>query len=176
APHAYAGTARDLVLAFKNGRPELGRLMADAMMADAGLLAAPGVLVCPVPLHWSRLWRRGYNQAALLSKRIADVLGAEHRVDLVRRTRRTRPTQGMTAASRRANVQGAFAISAADAGRLAGRPVLLVDDVLTTGATAGEISRRLARAGAASVDVLTFARVAREELPSYVSRSGGEAQ
>jgi ComF family protein len=172
APHSYSGTARDLVLAFKNGRPELGRLMAEAMLVEAQELATPDLLVCPVPLHWSRLWRRGYNQAAVLSARIAEAIGAEHRVDLVRRRRRTRPTQGMTAASRRANVKGAFAVSTANATRLSGRPILLIDDVLTTGATAGEISRRLRRAGATSVDILTFARVAREEPASYLPHSG----
>lgn len=174
APHAYAGTARDLVLAFKNGRPELGSLLADAMLVEARPLATTGLLVCPVPLHWSRLWQRGYNQAAILSARIADGLKAEHRVDLVRRRRRTRPTRGMTLASRRANARGAFAVPPAGQARVRGRPVLLVDDVLTTGATAGEVSRCLLRAGALSVDVLTFARVAREEPGSHIPVPGSE--
>ncbi len=163
APHAYAGSARTLVLALKNGRPELAPLMADAMLADARRLARPDTLVVPVPLHWSRLWRRGYNQSALLSARIAAALGLEHGLDRLRRTRRTRSSQGLNRAARARNVAGAFAPAPGAAAHVRGRPILLVDDVLTTGATAQAAASVLRRAGAARVDVVTFARVAREE-------------
>jgi len=168
APQAYAGTGRALVLAFKNGRPELAPLMAEAMLADARALAHDDTLVLPVPLHWSRLWRRGYNQAALLSCRIARALSLDHDVDLLRRTRRTRSSQGLSRAARERNLAGAFALRDGGSARVGGRPVLLVDDVLTTGATARAIRPALRRAGAARVDILTFARVVREAPQAHL--------
>lgn len=175
APLAYAGTGRALVLAMKNGRPELAPLMAAAMVAEARGLVSADTLVLPVPLHWSRLWRRGYNQAALLSAPVAGALRLDHAVDLLRRVRRTRSSRGLGRAARERNVRGAFALDAGRAGMLRGRPVLVVDDVLTTGATAAAISRLLRSAGATRVDVLTYARAVIERPEAQALPGTAEA-
>lgn len=160
----YDDTSRALVLAFKHadrlhGAPAFGRWLARA----GAELFATADLVVPVPLHWTRLaWRR-YNQAALLAKAAASAAatGIACVPDLLIRTRRT-PTQGeLGPVARRRNVRRAFRVAARHAARLEGRRVILVDDVFTTGATAGECARVLREAGAAAVDVLTLARVVR---------------
>lgn len=158
----YDGVARGLVLRFKHadathGAPGFARWMA---RAGAGLLADCD-LIAPVPLHrWRLLWRR-YNQSALLALALGRIAGRPVVVDLLARRRHT-PSQGrLDRARRRANVAGAFAVRRAHAATLGGRRVLLVDDVMTTGATVEECARVLKRAGAGAVDVLTLARVVR---------------
>ncbi|NQV82896.1 MAG: ComF family protein [Rhodospirillales bacterium] len=158
----YGDFSRKLVLAFKHGdrtdtAPALGRWMASAgadLIQDADVIA-------PVPLHWSRLFARRYNQAALL----AGVVGklAERTVvqDLLIRRKRTPPQGRLGVAARRRNVQGAFRLHPARTGNLEGRRVLLIDDVLTTGATVAGCAKVLLRGGAVAVDVLTLARVVR---------------
>ena len=149
------------MLAFKHGdrlhlAPALGGWM---RRAGAELLAEADIVV-PVPLHWTRLFARRYNQAAVLAHALAaggPAVGADW---LVRR-RRT-PSQGKrNALARRRNVAGAFAVRQSRS--VQGMRVLLVDDVFTTGATLGECARVLRRAGAARVDALTLARTVREE-------------
>ncbi len=158
----YDDASRALVLGFKHGdrtyaAPAFGRWLA---RAGAELLAEAELIV-PVPLHWSRLLARRYNQAALLSHALGRAAGIEVAPDLLVRRRRT-PSQGrLSGAARARNVRGAFAVRARSSQGLAGRHVLLVDDVLTTGATVEACARTLRRAGAAEVDVLTLARVAR---------------
>ena len=165
--HARAVLGYDLasrapVLAFKHAdrtdaAPAFGRWMA---RAGAGLLAATDMLV-PVPLHRSRLLARRYNQAALLANAVSKIADIPHHPDLLVRIRRT-PSQGrLGATERRRNVRGAFGIRAGMRSRVADARVLLVDDVLTTGATAEACARTLLDNGAASVDVLTLARVVR---------------
>lgn len=114
-------------------------------------------LVIPVPLHRSRLWWRGFNQAALLAAVVARRLGAPLEVSALTRIRATTPQTSQNHDARRRNVRGAFAVRRP--ARVKGRRVLLVDDVMTTGATADECARVLLRAGASRVDVLTLARV-----------------
>jgi ComF family protein len=114
-------------------------------------------LVIPVPLHRSRLWWRGFNQAALLAAVVARRIGAPLEVSALARIRATTPQTSQNHDARRRNVRGAFAVR--HPGRVTGRRVLLVDDVMTTGATADECARVLLKAGAARVDVLTLARV-----------------
>ena len=150
---AYGEVPRAIAMRLKYGRKiALARIMATQMKCPLGDLAPDGLLV-PVPLHRWRLWQRGFNQAVL----IARALGRAFDPDLLRRTRATPRLKGLDPAQRRATVRGAFAVRpGAD---IKGRPVILVDDVLTTGATAEACARVLRRAGASSVELLAFARV-----------------
>lgn len=159
----YDEASRTLVLAFKHGdklqlAPALGRFM---RRAGAELLATCDV-IAPVPLHWTRLFSRRYNQAAVLAHAVVRDGGPPVVADLLERRRAT-PSQGRSGrAERRRNVRAAFALKR---GReVAGQRVLLIDDVLTTGATVSECARALLAAGATAVDVLTLARTVRPEL------------
>ncbi|GGE18757.1 phosphoribosyltransferase [Polymorphobacter glacialis] len=158
---AYGGPARTVLLALKHGdRQHLARVMAPHMArAGAALLTADTILV-PVPLHWRRLWRRGFNQAALLAQALARISGAELAIDALERPKPTGSSAGMGRRARAKNVRGAFRVK--DRNRIRGACVVLVDDVLTTGATAEACARVLRRAGAREVHVLTFARVVRD--------------
>lgn len=163
AAFAYGGPARAVLLALKHGdRPYLAATMAPHMARAAGPLLSPAALLVPVPLHRWRLWRRGFNQAALLAQALAKASGAAIDLDVLTRVRPTPPSAGMGRSARAANVRGAFRVI--DKARIKGRDIVLVDDVLTTGATADACARHLNRAGARRVDVLTFARVVREVL------------
>ena len=139
---------------------------AGAWMARAGApLLAEADIVAPVPLHWRRLLMRRYNQAQLLARATLAAAPAAVRArlvpDLLHRRRWTGSQGGLDGAERRANVARAFAVDPRWSGTLSGKSVLLVDDVLTTGATVEACARTLQRAGARSVDVLTLARVVR---------------
>ncbi len=159
----YDGTASLLVHRLKyNDRLELARALG-TMMARAGaeLLREADVIV-PVPLHRWRLWRRRFNQAMALAKAVSAQSGVACDPFLLARVKRTRRQVGLTKAQRQENLQGAFRAPEETRARLKGKRVLLVDDVLTTGSTANAASRALLRGGAASVDVLAFARVVQE--------------
>src|SRR5829696_8461279 len=156
----YDDAARKLVHRLKYGdRLELARALG-TMMARAGaeLLADADVIV-PVPLHRSRLsWRR-FNQALALTAVVSHVCGVPCDPFLLARVKRTRSQVGLTRTQRGDNLQGAFRVPPDAKPHVAGKRVLLVDDVVTTGATANACSRALLRAGASAVDVLSFARV-----------------
>ncbi len=156
----YDGPLRKLIHLFKYSRMKplarpLGKLLASALPRDKKF-----DLVVPMPLHWTRAWQRGFNQSELLGKIIAKRTGTPL-VAAVRRKRRTPAQAGLTNAQRRTNVAGAFVwnkrFSVKD------RHVLLVDDVLTTGATVSACAAVLKRAGAKRVTVLTLARVDRRK-------------
>ena len=121
-------------------------------------------LVAPVPLHWRRLFTRRYNQAVLLANRIARDAGLRLAPDLLRRCRWTGSQAGLRGKERRSNVRFAFDVHPRWKAELKERTVLLVDDVLTTGATVDACVRALKADGARHVDVLTLARVVRAEL------------
>ena len=158
--HFDDGPARRLVHRLKYGdRLELAQTMG-AWMARAGdeLLAEADVLV-PVPLHRSRLVRRRFNQSALLARAVSARCGVPVDVDALTRVKATPAQVGLTRTQRALNVQGAFRVEQAQRAAIQGRNVVLVDDVLTSGATINAASRALLRGGARRVDVLVFARV-----------------
>lgn len=160
----YDQGSRGLVLAFKHGDRLEGAPSFALWMARAGrALLAEADLVAPVPLHPIRLFARRYNQAALLAQALARTTGVPALPDLLLRRRHTPPQGRFSAAARRRNVAGAFAVSPRHRGALAGRRVLLVDDVMTTGATVSACARVLRRQGAAGVDVLVLARSVRPQ-------------
>ncbi|HEY8566829.1 MAG TPA: ComF family protein [Beijerinckiaceae bacterium] len=152
--------ARALVHRLKYGdRPELARSLG-RMMARAGAeLTADAAVLVPMPLHRTRLWRRRFNQAMLLAREVGAASGLPVDPLLLARVKATKTQVGLTRAQRRENLQGAFRVPPEARARLQGRRVLLVDDVLTTGASANAAARALLRGGAQAVDVLAFARV-----------------
>ena len=160
----YDEGARGLILAFKHAdrtdsAPAFGRWLARA----GGALLAEADLIAPVPLHRWRLLKRGYNQAAVLARALARESALPLVPDLLQRRRATPSQQGLSAQARLANVTPAsFRPHPWQRRRLAGRRVLLIDDVMTTGATVGACAEVLLDAGAAQVDVLTLARVVRD--------------
>jgi ComF family protein len=159
----YGDASRKLILAFKHGdRTDAAPALAAWLARAAGGLLGDCDVIAPVPLNRWRLLRRRYNQAALLAQALARRAGKPVAVDALRRLRATPSQGGLTAAQRRTNVRGAFAVRPRWADRIAGRGVLLVDDVMTTGATVEACARALRAAGAARVDVVTLARVVRE--------------
>ncbi|QRG06579.1 ComF family protein [Xanthobacter dioxanivorans] len=156
----FEGVAQDLVHKLKYAdRLDLAVPMARLMVQAGADVIAGADLVVPVPLHPLRLWRRRFNQAALLGRHVAAARGVPHRADLLKRRRVTSSQTRLGRSERRANVAGAFALCGNAASVLAGRRVLLVDDVYTTGATLDACARALRRAGVSGVDALTFARV-----------------
>lgn len=156
----FDAVARDLVHKLKYAdRLDLAAPLA-RMMAQAGGDVLPDAdLLLPVPLHPFRLWRRRFNQAALLGRHLSRATGVPQRTDLLKRRRVTSSQTRLGKMERRENVAGAFALCGNAASVLAGRRVLLVDDVYTTGATLDACARVLRRAGVSGVDALTFARV-----------------
>lgn len=160
----YNDASRRLVLSFKRGgRIALAPMMARLMAARMPFADADWLLV-PVPLHRWRLWRRGFNQAALLAREIGRIRGMPVAVDALLRTRATPVLGGLGSKARAQALAGAIAVNPKRAGRLKGANVMLVDDVLTSGATSGACVRALKRAGAGKVAVACFARVLDEAL------------
>jgi ComF family protein len=157
----YEGPVAEAIRRFKYHcqavlwRP-LGGLMVEALEEGAADVDPDTVdVVCPVPLHESRLRERGFNQSELLAEVVAEAIGKPVR-RLLTKTRPTLPQVDLPAESRAANVRGAFAARLEEV--IAGQRVLLIDDLFTTGATLGECARALRRAGAEEVRVLTLAR------------------
>jgi ComF family protein len=156
----YDDVARTLVHALKyqdrtDLAPAMGRWMA---RAGRELLAEADALV-PVPLHWKRAWSRRYNQSGALARVIEQQSGVRLTAEALRRVRPTQQQVGLSRSQRASNVQGAFKVPDDRKAAIQGRRVILIDDVLTSGATVDACARALLRARAASVDVLVFARV-----------------
>ena len=154
----YNDASRKLVLAFKHG----GRIALAAMMARlmARRLPEGDALIVPVPLHRTRIWRRGYNQSALLAGELGKLSSRTVLPDVLLRTRRTRSLGGLTGKARARELEGAIALTRSGKRRIEGRSVVLIDDVLTSGATVAACVDALRKAGAGPVHVLCFARVA----------------
>lgn len=156
----YNDVSRALVLGFKHGGRTEGLRMFAGQMRRAGrhFLEEADYLI-PVPLHMSRRIKRRYNQSTLLARALSKMTSAKIDPDIIMRHRST-PTQGgRSASARRRNVQGAFAIRESGKTRLQGARIVLIDDVMTTGATLESCARTLKRAGASHVSALTLARV-----------------
>lgn len=156
----FSDVARDLVHLLKYGdRLDLVKPFA-SWMARAGdeLLHEADALV-PVPLHWTRLFQRRFNQSAELARAISRRKSISVIDDALERVRATPPQVGLARDERAKNVHGAFSIGKSARSKVKGKRIVLIDDVLTTGATANSCARVLRRAGAARIDVLTLTRV-----------------
>lgn len=158
---AYDDLTRGLAIRLKYGRKiAIARTMARYM---APLVGEEGDrLLVPVPLHRSRLWSRGFNQSAIVARELSRRLGIACDPMVLRRIRRTPPLKGMSRQQRHRTVAGAFRVRNKLA--IAGKTVILVDDVLTTGSTAEACARTLKRAGAARVELVSWARVVKPSL------------
>ncbi|MDR3451110.1 MAG: ComF family protein [Alphaproteobacteria bacterium] len=156
----YDDNSRGLVLGFKHGdRTHAAPALAAWMHRAAGEILPQVDMLIPVPLHRWRLFSRRYNQSALLAQQVARLAGKPFRADILRRIRAT-PTQAhRKRKERQENVKGAFAIMPRHFAEIAGKAILLVDDVLTTGATVEECGRVLLAADAKEIHVLTLSRV-----------------
>ena len=156
---AYGDIARTVALRLKYGRKvALANTMARYMTPLLQPLS-PGDILVPVPLHRRRLWQRGFNQAVVVMRVLSRRTGIPTDARLLERVKRTPPLKGMSAQQRRRTVAGAFKVR--EGADLRGRTVVLVDDVLTTGATANACARALKRAGAERVELISWARVIR---------------
>ena len=169
----YQGQARRLVLALKHGdRTDIAGPAARWMARAGRGMLDPGALIVPVPLHRGRLWRRRYNQSALLARALARDLGADCCPDLLLRHRPTPSLEGRGAAERFRALEGAIAAHPRHRAALAGRAVVLVDDVMTSGATLAACATACRAAGAGDVAVMILARVAN---PPQISEKGSDA-
>lgn len=157
----YEANARKLVMRLKHGdRHDIAR-GAGRWLANAGRdLLGDRPLIVPVPLHWTRMVQRRFNQAALLGHSLARVTGLDHCPDALLRAHRTTSTQGKTRDERFARMQDAIRVPPGRAARIQGRRVLLIDDVMTTGATLTAAADACLAAGASDVSTLVLARVA----------------
>jgi len=165
---AYGEIARTLALKLKYGRrPGLAVTLAQQMRR---LVGEGDVLLAPVPLHHWRLWRRGYNQAALIGRALARDTGQPFLPDLLIRTKATPVLRSMGPAERRKAVRGAFRVTPQHAPQVKDRAIVLIDDVYTTGATANACAAALKRAGAASVRLCCWSRVVRDDIDNGASR------
>jgi ComF family protein len=160
----YYDESRDLILGFKHAdRTELAPTLARWMARSGAELIADCELIVPVPLHWTRLAVRRFNQAGLLAQAIGKLTGRPVETAALIRRRATRTQGHLGRLARRRNVQGAMAVSERLAPRVADRRILLVDDVITKGATVETAAKALISAGATAVDVVALAKVVRAD-------------
>lgn len=160
AVFAYKDSGAAVIKRMKFGdRPELAQLLARLIYSRLPHMLPRHALLLPVPLHRRRLLWRRFNQSAELCRHIGELSGQSMALEAVSRIRPTRQQIGLTRAGRKRNLRGAFAVPDSQKHRLKGRAVVIVDDVLTTGATVEAMERILRRAGAAPINVVTAARV-----------------
>jgi predicted amidophosphoribosyltransferase len=159
----YAGNGRKMVLALKHGdRLEVAKPAALWMAHAMRDLPMDNMLVAPVPLHWTRLLKRRYNQSAVLAKELAARIGRPVCPDLLLRRERTPSLDGKNRELRFESVRGAIAVHPKRRHRLIGRPILIVDDVMTTGATFASAADACLASGSGPVYVVALARVAKD--------------
>lgn len=161
----YEGDSRRLITSYKYYDRTLATPMFARWLARAGAdqLAEMDVIV-PVPLHPWRLVQRRYNQSALLAQALGKLCGKAVLADGLKRSRYTTPQAGLTREQRQENVKDAFAVSPKRAAQLTGKSIMLVDDVLTTGATLNACTQVLLKTGARSVSILTLARTVLDDV------------
>lgn len=158
----YEANGRRLVLALKHGdRLDLARAAGGWLKRAAASILTPGMLIAPVPLHWTRLLARRYNQSAVLAAALARETGLPHCPDLLIRRQYAASQDGRDRQARFTNVENAFAPHARRVARIKGRHILLVDDVMTSGATLASAADTCLGAGAQAVSVVVLARVAK---------------
>jgi ComF family protein len=180
---SYESGLRELIhlLKYDQVRPAanvLGRMLAEAMEDLQPLFAGREVLVVPVPLHRRKLRQRGFNESELIARAALKIptsaVRFQLRAGLLQRRRETKSQIGLSRHQRRENIRGAFAVARPD--ELAGREILVVDDVFTTGTTVSECARILRRAGASRVYVATVARTLKAEAQFAIKESETEAR
>ena len=159
----YDGNGRKLVLALKHGdRHDVAHPAGKWLARCAQPMLAPGTVVAPVPLHWMRLLSRRFNQSALLSQALARETGRRHVADLLIRHRRTQSLKGMDRAARHTALDGAIRVNPRHSPEIGGARVLLVDDVMTSGATVSAAAQACHAAGARDVCVVALARTVKD--------------
>lgn len=161
AAFVYRGSARNMILAFKNDRLDLTKPLAGWLSSAVRSMINADMLVAPVPLHATRFLKRRYNQSALLAQELARLNALDYIPDLLTRTRRTTPQFGHPA-DRERNLEGAIGVTRRFGRDIQGRHILLVDDVLTSGATLNACAAACLAGGASKVSVAVLARVARD--------------
>lgn len=156
--YVYDDVCRKMILSFKHGQSlHLGPVLADGMWHAGKFLLESADVMLPVPLHWKRLYKRGFNQSAVLARHISALSKKPVALNLLKRTQNT-PSQGILSLEDRAkNVKNCFKVS--DSHQIKNRIVVLIDDVMTTGATLNASAHALLRAGAKEVRTLCIARV-----------------
>ena len=172
---AYDDVSRQVALKLKySGKIGLAKMIAAQMLRHLPNDKA-GLIIAPVPLHWTRLWSRSFNQSALIGQELARIAGLKFAPDLLFRTKRTPSMRGFSAKERRKAVGKAFAFNPRWQNRIADARVVLVDDVLTTGATSDGCVKALKKAGAEWVQLFCWARALRGEAPSDKYPAGIDA-
>ncbi len=156
----YEEKSKDLILRFKHGDATyLAPLLVTWMARASEEFLQKADMILPVPLHWTRLMKRGYNQAALLARGLSKKTGVPYAPDLLKRVRQTVSQGHLSPVARRKNVSQAFCVKDSRRKNLAEKNVLLVDDVFTSGATITECVKALKKSGVKDIFVLTLARV-----------------
>lgn len=164
APLRYNDASRRLLLRFKYGDQQHAAVTFARWLHLAGLdHLKTADFILPVPLHWRRLWQRRFNQSALLAKALSRESGVPYLANTMTRRRFTGPQKGLNRRSRQKNVRMAFTVTPAAKTNIKGKHLVLIDDVMTSGATVNECAKLLKREGAARITVLTVARVLRED-------------
>ena len=159
----YKDKARDLVLKLKHAdRTDLARPSGGWLMRVARPILMPDMVIAPIPLHWRRLLKRRYNQSALLSAQVARLSGLDHCPDLLQRKRNTQTQDGKDRDGRFVNIADSIRVHPKRRGKVEGRHVLLVDDVMTSGATLAAGAEACLAEGARDISVLVLCRVAKD--------------